>query len=152
MPWKTILVPHDFSSCANHAAALARDIAQKHGAKLILLHVAQLPLGLDADTVVTPEGGGPLPAGQFAMGGAREHLDDLAARLRKDGVEVSQQVTLGDTVDEILRAAAREAADLIVMGTNGRTGIGRLVMGSVAERVVRQAPAPVLTLRAPDET
>lgn len=148
MPWKTILVPHDFSSCANHAAAMARDVAKSHGARLILLHVADLPLGLDEDAIVVPrEGAGPIRARDLALGGAREHLDDLAARLRKDGVDVTPVVVIGDVVDEILGTARREAADLIVMGTHGRTGLSRLVVGSVTEKVVRQAPVPVLTLR-----
>lgn len=152
MPWKTILVPHDFSSCANHATAMARDVAKSHGARLILLHVADLPLGLDEDAIVVPrEGAGPIRARDLALGGAREHLDDLAARLRKDGVDVTPVVVLGDIVDEILGAARREAVDLIVMGTHGRTGLSRLVVGSVTEKVVRQAPVPVLTLRDDEE-
>jgi nucleotide-binding universal stress UspA family protein len=151
MPWKTILVPHDFSSCANHAAALARDVARAHGARLVLVHVTQLPLGLDAETIVTPEGGPPVPARQFALAGATEHLEDLAARIRKEGLEVATEILIGDTVDQIIDAARREDADLIVMGTHGRTGLGRLVVGSVAEKVVRQAPVPVLTLREPEQ-
>jgi nucleotide-binding universal stress UspA family protein len=150
MPWKTILVPHDFSSCANHAAALARDVARTHGARIVLIHVAQLPLGLDPDSIVTPEGGAPMPARQFAVLGATEHLEDLATRIRKEGIEVRAQIMIGDTVDEIVRAADRTDADVIVMGTHGRTGVKRIVIGSVAEKVVRLSPVPVLTLREPD--
>jgi len=148
MSWKTILVPHDFSSNANHAAAMARDVAKSHGARLILLHVAHLPLGLDDDAIIIPkEGAPPLRAVDMAVGGAREHLDDLAARLRQDGVEVATMIAVGNVVDEILGAARREDVDLIVMGTAGRTGVSRLVVGSVTEKVVREAPVPVLTLR-----
>jgi nucleotide-binding universal stress UspA family protein len=130
---------------------MARDVAKSHGARLVLLHVADLPLGLDEDAIIVPsEGAAPIRARDLALGGAQEHLEDLAARLRKDGVEVSAAVAIGDVVDEILGACGRERADLIVMGTHGRTGISRLVVGSVTEKVVRQAPVPVLTLREPD--
>ena len=149
MPWKTILVPHDFSSCANHAAAMARDLAQAHGAKVVLLHVAQLPMGLGPETIVTPPGGAPMPAKQFAVAGAREHLEDLARRLRKDSVEVAIELAIGDAVTEILAGARDAGADLIVMGTHGRTGLDRVMVGSVTEKVVRQSPVPVLTLREP---
>jgi nucleotide-binding universal stress UspA family protein len=151
MTWKTILVPHDFSSCANHATAMARDVAKSHGARLVLLHVADLPLGLEPDAVIVPrEGAAPLKARDVALGGAREHIENLAERLTKDGVQVTTALALGNVVDEIIEAARREQADLIVMGTNGRTGLSRLVVGSVTEKVVRQAPVPVLTLRDDD--
>lgn len=148
MAWKTILVPHDFSSCANHAAALARDVARSHGARLVLLHVADLPLGLDPDAAVQPaDGGPPVPARDAVTRTAREHLDDLAERLRKEGLVVTVALAVGSVVDEILATAQRERADLIVMGTHGRTGVAKLVIGSVAEKVVRHAAVPVLTLR-----
>ena len=152
MVWKTILVPHDFSSCANHAAALARDVAQTHGARLLLLHVTEMPMGLGPETVIVPEeGGGPIKVRDYAMRSAQEHLEDLAARLRKDGVEVSTLAVMGHVVDEIVGIAKRERIDLIVMGTHGRTGLSHLVVGSVAEKIVRQAPVPVLTVRVPEE-
>lgn len=151
MGWTTILVPHDFSSCANHAAALARDVARVHGAKLILLHVAELPLGLDPDALIQAQPGDPpRRAREVASGGAQAHLDDLASRLRKDGLEVETRLRFGKAVDEILGAAAGEQVDLIVMGTHGRTGLAHVLVGSVTERVVRQAPVPVLTMRGDD--
>jgi len=151
MSWKTILVPHDFSSCANQAAALARDVAQSHGAKLVLLHVAQLPSGWDPDALIAAAPTDvPLPAREVASAGARGHLDDLAQRLRKDGLDVSTSCAFGDIVEEILAASRREGADLIVMGTHGRSGIAHMVVGSVTEKVVRQASIPVMTLRSGD--
>jgi nucleotide-binding universal stress UspA family protein len=151
MPWRTILVPHDFSSSANHAAALARDVAKQFGARLVLLHVAEVPAGIGIDTAVVPEGGAaPISLRDYATASANEHLADLAARLEKDGLVVTTQVAVGRPVDEILRAAAEEKADLIAMGTHGRTGLRHLVTGSVTERVVRTSPVPVLTVRVPD--
>ncbi|HTJ41515.1 MAG TPA: universal stress protein [Kofleriaceae bacterium] len=151
MPWKTILVPHDFSSSANHAAAMARDVAKRFGARLILLHVAELPSGIGSETAIVPEpGGAPISMREYATSQASEHLNDLAARLEKDGVTVATTIAIGRPVDEILRVAAEEKADLIAMGTHGRTGLKHLVTGSVTERVVRTSPIPVLTVRVPD--
>jgi nucleotide-binding universal stress UspA family protein len=147
--WKTILVPHDFSAHANHAAALARDVAKSHGARLVLVHVAELPPGLDPDAMVSsaPDAA-PRPAREVVASGSVAHLDDLAARLRKEQLEVDAEVVVGSPVDEIIATARRVKADLIVMGTQGRTGVAHLLVGSVAERVVRTSPVPVLTLRA----
>jgi universal stress protein A len=148
MSWKTILVPHDLSPCADHAAALAQEVARAHGARLVVLYVADLPMGLDPDALVVPrEGAAPVRARDLATGGAEAQLEVLAARLAADGVAVTTSLVLGDVVDEILAAAHRERADLIVMGTHGRTGLSHLVVGSVTEKVVRQAPVPVLTRR-----
>ncbi|KAB2895896.1 MAG: universal stress protein [Kofleriaceae bacterium] len=149
--WKTILVPHDFSSCANHAAALARDVAKIHGARLVLLHVAELPpmLGLGA-AVVPEEGGAPINVKDYAMRSAEAHLHDLANRLRTDGVAVTTVATTGNVASEIADCAKREGAELIVMGTHGRTGLAHVVLGSVTEKVVRHSAVPVLTVRVPD--
>ncbi|MBE7447573.1 MAG: universal stress protein [Kofleriaceae bacterium] len=150
--WKTILVPHDFSSCANHAAALARDVAKIHGARLILLHVAEIPPMLGPFASVVPdEGGAPINVRDYAMRSAEAHLDDLAGRLRADGIEVSTVATTGNTAGEIAACAERERAELIVMGTHGRTGLAHVVLGSVTERVVRHSVVPVLTVRVPDQ-
>jgi len=151
MSWRTILVPHDFSSSANHAAALARDLALKFGARLVLLHVTEVPSGIGIDTAVVPSpGAAPISLRDYANANANEHLADLASRLEKDGVVVTTQVAVGRAVDEILRVAADEKADLIAMGTHGRTGLRHLVTGSVTEKVVRTSPVPVLTVRVPD--
>jgi nucleotide-binding universal stress UspA family protein len=149
--WKTILVPHDFSSCANHAAALARDVARVHGARVILLHVAELPpmLGPGA-TVVPDEGGAPINVKDYAMRSSEAHLEDLCKRLRTDGVDVVGFATLGNVASEIAECAKRENVDLIVMGTHGRTGLAHVVLGSVTEKIVRHSVVPVLTVRVPD--
>ncbi len=149
--WKTILVPHDFSSCANHAAALARDVAKLHGARVVLLHVAELPPMLGPGAAVVPdEGGAPINVKDYAMRSAESHLEDLANRLRTDGVEVSTVARTGNVASEVADCAKREGADLIVMGTHGRTGLAHVVLGSVTEKVVRHSMVPVLTVRVPD--
>lgn len=147
--WKRILVPHDFSPSANHAAALARDEAKAHGGQLLLLHVVDVPASFDPDTIVMTGSGGPIGVRDLAVRAAREHVDDLARRLEADGVEVMRFVRVGRAVDEILAFAREHEADAIVMGTHGRTGFSHLIAGSVAERVVRGSHVPVLTTRHP---
>jgi nucleotide-binding universal stress UspA family protein len=151
MIWKTILVPHDFSASANHAAALARDEAKTHGGRIVLLHVIDLPHQIGGtEVVIPPETGAPIPIKDYAVSSAEQHLGDLAARLMKDGATVKTFVRVGNPVDEILRFIDEEKADVVVMGTHGRTGIRHLIAGSVAERVVRASKVPVLTVRHPD--
>jgi nucleotide-binding universal stress UspA family protein len=151
MSWKTILVPHDFSSSANHAAAIARDEAKVHGGKLLLLHVIDLPHQIQPDTAIVPEpGGAPISVKDYAIARAEEHLNDLAARLGKDGVTAQTFIRVGNPVDEITTFVKDNHVELVVMGTHGRTGLQHLLLGSVAERVVRTSKAPVLTIRAPE--
>lgn len=150
MIWKTILVPHDFSSSANHAAAIARDEAKLHGAKILLLHVIDLPSAFEAGAVVVPEStGSPISVKDYAVSSAETHLADIVARLGKDGATATSFIRLGNPVDEINRFADDQKVDLIVMGTHGRSGLQHLLVGSVAERVVRSSPKPVLTIRHP---
>ena len=149
MIWKTILVPHDFSSSANHAVAIARDEAKAHGAKLILLHVIDLPTAIKPDTVIVPdETGAPINVKDYAIRQAEEHLADLSARIAKDGVTAQTFIRIGKPEDEIVKFANENGIDLIAMGTHGRTGLAHMLVGSVAERVVRSSKCPVLTIRA----
>ena len=151
MTWKVLLVPHDFSASANHATALARDEAKLHGAKLLLLHVIDLPAAYDAASVVIPEAtGAPISVKDYAVTSAEKHLQDISARLAKDGVSATPFIRVGNPVDEINRFVTEEGCDLVVMGTHGRTGLQHLLVGSVAERVVRTSRVPVLTVRHPD--
>jgi len=147
--WKTIVVPHDFSSSANHAAALARDHAKLAGGKLLLLHVVDIPPSFGPDTTLILDGSSEPPVGMqdYAVRRATDHLNDLAQRLRADGVEVATYVRVGVPVDEILKFAGEHAANVIVMGTHGRTGFRHLLAGSVTEKVVRASSIPVLTTR-----
>jgi len=150
MIWKTLLVPHDFSSSANHAAAIARDEAKLHGARLLLLHVIDLPHAIKPDTVIVPDQtGAPVNVKDYAVSSAEAHLQDIVARLGKDGITATPFIRIGNPVDEINRFVDEEKVSLIVMGTHGRTGLQHLLVGSVAERVVRTATCPVLTVRHP---
>ncbi|MBS1120558.1 MAG: UspA domain protein [Deltaproteobacteria bacterium] len=147
--WRTILVPHDFSACADHAATIACDAAKAHQGKVLLLHVVELPPHFGPDSTLVLGKGSETPMGirQFAETAAASHLDELAAKLRTHGVEVSAFVRVGRAIDEIDRFVGEHAVGVIVMGTHGRTGLRHLMAGSVAERVVRTSPVPVVTVR-----
>ena len=152
MIWKTILVPHDFSSSANHAAAVARDEAKTHGASIVLVHVIDLPYQMIAEQAIVPGEHETLSVKEYAQRAAEKHLDDIAARLAKDGVAPSKIIRFGRPHEEIVRCAEDQKADLIVMGTHGRTGLAHFLVGSVAERVVRTSKVPVLTVPQPDHS
>src|SRR5262245_60293465 len=138
LPLKTILHPTDFSKHSQHAFRLACSVAKDYGAALIVVHVDKPP------DVNLYEGGVPilLPAGQYDP--------ELEKELRRVvppagyNLRIQHRLEMGDPADEILRVAEEAKCDLIVMGTHGRSGLGRLLMGSVAERVLRKASCPVL--------
>lgn len=139
---RTILVAADFSGCSEDAFRIARALARDYRARLIVLHVATPP------PLVTP---GEL---QRALQRPDGYRAELEGRLRlvyaadfPAGVEY--RVQDGDPATEILGVAREAQCDLIAMGTHGRTGLGRLLMGSVAERVLRKAACPVLTVKVP---
>lgn len=140
LPLKTVLHPTDFSASAAAAYRLACALARDANARLIVLHVAPEP------TVVY--GTGVVPADPVAEEGR------LRERLREghpDDPRYLQDVLLvhGDPLAEILRVAGENKADLIALGTHGRTGLTRLLLGSVAEQVLRKATCPVLVARTP---
>jgi nucleotide-binding universal stress UspA family protein len=136
----TILHPTDFSERSQHAFWLACSLARDYGARLIVLHVVAAPAVVYAEGMVPP-----IP--EELRAAAQEELDRLQAP-RAD-VRAERRLAEGDAVEETLRVARETNADLIVVGTHGRTGLGRLLMGSVAEQVVRRASCPVLTVKAP---
>ena len=152
MNWKRVLVPHDFSTCADRAEALAIELAEVFGASIVLLHVADGPTGLEANAVIQPEGSDrPVTLGKFVTDGAASRLEQRAQRLRLKGLDVATIVANGDVAETILEHAVEAGADAIVMGTHGRTGLVHLLMGSVAEKVVRHASVPVVTVRVDRE-
>ena len=84
------------------------------------------------------------------MSSAEAHVKDIAQRLARDNVQATTIVRFGNPVEEILKVSDEHAVDLVVMGTHGRTGLAHMLVGSVAERVVRTSKVPVLTIRHPD--
>lgn len=141
-----ILVPHDFSDAATRALARAVALAAAHRGTITVLHVIEpfviatdVPLGLAADVI--PDAASFLPL-------QRRGLEKLVRKaIGSTGVRCKTRVEVGTPVQSILEAARR--ASLVVISTHGRTGLGHLLLGSVAERVVRHSPVPVLTIRAP---
>lgn len=144
MEIRQIVAPTDFSEYSKQAIAYAYELAQTFGAKLLLLHVVELP-AYPAEVFL------PLSEGTTLLDDLERqgHLDlaQLLPKVEDGKVEVGRQVMVGTPYDKIIEVAKAEKADLIVMATHGRTGISHLFMGSVAEKVVRTAPCPVLTIR-----
>jgi universal stress protein A len=137
--FRRILVPHDFSEPATVALRTAAQLAKQHGGKLTVLHVIVL-YSLPADVPY----GMPLPEDLIPQQGA--HLERLVRKtLGGDRPPVTVRVELGYAAQGIIDAA--RGHDSIVMATSGRTGLTHFLIGSVAEKVVRHAPVPVLTLR-----
>jgi nucleotide-binding universal stress UspA family protein len=147
--WKTILVPHDFSPCAEAAVRLAAELAKTHGGRLALVHVSELPSSLPADTVIYPDGerGKPVRLDDYTTGASRRRLEAIAEPLRRAGVEVRTLAAVGDVERGVLSAAQETLADVLVVGTHGRHGLSHFVLGSVAEKLVRRSPIPVVTVR-----
>jgi nucleotide-binding universal stress UspA family protein len=141
LPIRLILHPTDFSEYSDHAFKLACALARDHGARLLVLHVAFRPVLVAAEGVMPPEP-------QWYQAEVEHKLKSYVSP--DSAVQVDHRMSIeDDAAEEILRVAAKEKCDLIVMGTHGRTGLSRLLMGSVAEVVVRRAPCPVLTVKLP---
>src|SRR5262245_32597966 len=141
-----ILAPTDFSRHADVAVKYACGLAEKFGSELHLLHVLSetiLPVGPDPSLVAT------MPPEFYATSEeqSRAALKDLLAPgwPRPSGVKVD--VRWGDPVLEVVSYAGGHNIDLIVVATHGRTGLSHVLLGSVAERIIREAPCPVLTIR-----
>ena len=138
MAQKTILFPTDFSLASDAALKHAEALAKQTGAKLLIVHVEEPPLAY---------GGGELYYGIPEPNSERilKMLEDV--KPEDSTVAFTHRLTMGDPAGEILRIAGDERVEMIVLGTHGRTGMTRLLMGSVAEAVVRRAPCPVLVYR-----
>ncbi len=140
---KQILVPTDFSETAERGVRYAFELAQHIGAKVHLLHVYLIP---------TPPVGGAL-AGSFfeeTEDQAKRRLEEATHKYREHPSFGSHLVTTGEPSGAIVEVARKIGADLIVIGTHGRSGVQRLLLGSVAETVLRSAPCPVLAMRLPE--
>lgn len=146
--FQKLLYPTDFSDLANYASEYARSLAEVFGAELHVLHVVD-----EAYQYWTAMGPHSLPVGpppEELIANARQHMtawkDDLFAGA---SFPVVTEVVGGRPFMEIIRYAREKSIDLIVIGTHGRTGLSHMLLGSVAERVVRKAPCPVLSVRHP---
>jgi nucleotide-binding universal stress UspA family protein len=136
-----ILVPTDFSDYSRPAITYACELAKRFSAELQVLHVVPPPLiagpyiGAVSDAVLQPEVA------------AKRELEELEDPGFQQVARVERVIRMGTPFVEIVRYAKENDIDLIVMGTHGRTGVVHALIGSVAEKVVRKAPCPVLTVR-----
>jgi nucleotide-binding universal stress UspA family protein len=139
-PMRTILFATDFSPTSEAAFEVARSLAKAQGARLVALHVA--PMEIVYGELLRP----PTDPRLYL-----NSLEDRLQQLKPTDLDVAYHAIVreGDAVTEILRAADEVECDLIVIGSHGRTGLSRLVLGSVAEGVMREATCPVLTVKRP---
>jgi universal stress protein A len=136
----TILHPTDLSPRSETAFLFACSLARDHGGRVIVLHVAERPLVAPGSAMIHPPPGGVLEAIEEQVRGVKPP---------DPTVPVEYRLEEGDPVEEILRVARECHSDLIAMGTHGRTGLAHLLLGSVAEQVVRRATCPVLVVKTP---
>ncbi len=143
-PFRRILVPHDFSEHATRALKIAADLAAQPKGKLRVLHA--IPPFYPVTDLAPAELTAWVPPPDL-IASEKARLEKLVAKVVKgaDTPAVECQVVIGDPYQRIIDAA--EGMDAIVMSTHGRTGLAHLLIGSVAEKVVRHAPIPVLTIR-----
>jgi len=145
MKARLILHPTDFSTASRAAFARAVAEARAQRAELVIVHVLSTVTPLAGDEYMSPSTYTDVQRSMQVYG--QKQLDKLVAKAKAAGARVRGLLLEGPAVDTIVRTARARRADVIVMGTHGRTGLSRLLMGSVAERVVGTAPCPVLTVR-----
>ncbi len=146
VPIRRILFPTDFSEPAGHAWPFALQFAKEFGAELHVLHVAAPPPRLSEAYSLHFD---PEKFAEASRAEARQSLERLQQAAKDRSIDVRSEVRIGVDFHEIIVYAESHQMDLIVMATHGRTGLAHALVGSVAEKVVRGAPCPVLTVRHP---
>jgi universal stress protein A len=141
MNTKTILFPTDFSEASQAAFRYAVDFAQQTKAKLLIVHVHEPTLPIIGGEIAY------LPLDDTDSGLRLKTLQALVPEVKT--VEYAHRLLEGDPASEIVHLAQAERVELIVLGTHGRSGIERLLMGSTAEQILRRAPCPVLAVKEP---
>jgi nucleotide-binding universal stress UspA family protein len=139
--FNTILCPTDFSPTAGHAFQYACGLARDTNAKLVVVHCVEPMIPVMGEAAIVPDGRAE------HMAEAKTKLDALQPT--EPGIRIERVLREGPSAEAILEVAGEHKADLIVIGTHGRTGLKRLLMGSVAEAVLRRAECPVLTVKDP---
>ena len=148
MEINTILAATDFSDSATKAIDTAVEFAKKFDAELVVLHAYRVEIPMASPMAA---GGYVLPEGFFEQLGshARGQVEETAKKLEARGIKVTGIAVEQSAATAIIEEATRRPADLIVMGTRGLTGLKHVALGSVADRVARMAPCPVLTVGSP---
>jgi nucleotide-binding universal stress UspA family protein len=146
--FRSLLVPVDGSDPSNAACALAIRLAADANAAIVFVNV------VESDKIIASVMPGqgfadPTPAIQSLRAAGTEMLTDAVATASAAGVKVTSELLEGDCIETVLECAKSHAVDLIVIGSHGRSGLQRLMLGSVAEGVLRHSPVPVLVTKAP---
>ena len=142
---RRIAHPTDFSRASSAAFKRAVDMAKGNRAELLVVHVLSSTLPIMADGYVSPQVYEDVAAATRAYG--QRQLDALVRKAKRAGARAKGLLLEGVPHERIAQAARSKKADLVVIGTHGRTGFAKLVLGSVASRVLAVAPCPVLTVR-----
>jgi nucleotide-binding universal stress UspA family protein len=142
---KRILAATDFSECSDHALRYACEFAEAFGAELHLLFVSEPPAAAYSEFGIGYVGVQDLQ--EDLKRGAEAKLNTLPSSPWQEKLDITRTVTVGTPFIEIIRYAREHDVDLIVVGTHGRGAVAHMLMGSTAEKVVRKAPCPVLTVR-----
>jgi nucleotide-binding universal stress UspA family protein len=132
-----VLHPTDFSEISERALPYAIEFAHRYGARLVLLHVLDLPFSA-------------ISMAEEAIVDAQDKLDAMIPGKHRDRLDLVALVKRGDPCEEICRIAREQRADIIIIGTHGSGGWRHAILGDTAEKVVRHAPCPVLTIRDPE--
>lgn len=145
---RKILVATDFSACSDHALEYALLLRGRFDATLELLHVWEIPqgIGVEAMPFVAMQGGDRVSLMDYVRSEAERALADKVSELKRRNVVVTPRLVPGNAAQAIVDASA--GCDLVVVGTHGRGAVMHLLLGSVAERVVRKSKVPVLTVRS----
>jgi nucleotide-binding universal stress UspA family protein len=143
-----ILCPIDFSEFSMRAFHHSLSLAEHYGSSLVALHVVEMWKYPYAEYAVT-DGGDYANLLKSLREGAKEHMQEFLNRHRHGGIHSELAIREGRAPDSILSFAEKEKIELIVMGTHGRRGFDRLMLGSATDRVMREASCPVLTVRQP---
>lgn len=143
--FQKILVPVDFSETSNFALDYAIEMAKKLGASVTVMHTFELPIYSFPDGALVASA----EVASSIVNGSTQGLAATVAERKRSGVPLESALRQGRADQEIVAFAKVCGADIIVMGTHGRHGLTRALLGSVAEKVVRTAPCPVLTVRGP---
>jgi nucleotide-binding universal stress UspA family protein len=146
---KRILCPTDFSENSKHAMKYALTLAALSQAELELFHVVE-PISYPQSTELFEPVLDEVELSMKMEAAFQKQLEDQVAALKEEYPKVEGKLVTGNTFLEIIQVARDDDVDMIVMGTHGRTGLAHVLIGSVAEKVVREAPCPVLTVKHPE--
>lgn len=147
---KNILLPTDFSREANDAQAFAVQVAQKLSAKVILLHVLEVPYGsFSVMGEVIPDSSYDQLYQTQLLHASKQRLDAIVESFAAEGVDAQARLSFGNPFVNIQETITEQNADLIIMGSKGASGLSEILVGSNAERVIRHATCPVLTVKGP---